>query len=130
VQEYPFQTYLENGLKLDFHFAIDMTAASGESQNVTYLTIMEKIETHFQTVAASLSGFGGKAGPNTSNLDFINGGDCSFGAINAFNEMKKGFVPGGPANYEIIIKRVRPHIVDDFNYRVLCILTASPPNDL
>ena len=30
VQDYPFSTYIENGLKLEFHFAIDLTTANGE----------------------------------------------------------------------------------------------------
>lgn len=28
VQEYPFSTYIENGLRMDFHFAVDLTKAN------------------------------------------------------------------------------------------------------
>ena len=59
-------------------------------------------------VAKSLLAFGAKAAPNKTNLDFINGGDCSFGSANAYRPMLDNFIFAGPANYELVIKRVRP----------------------
>lgn len=99
-----------------------------------YAKALDEIESKFSIIGKSLTAFGGKAGAHNSSLDFIHGGDTSFGAVEAYNQMMKNFHLGNPANYELVIKRVRNLEMrsgeDDFSYRVLFVLTASKPNDV
>lgn len=108
---------------MDFHFAVDLTSANGDHPVDSnkqpslhtlgvYAKLMEELETIFGVVAKSLSAFGAKAAKNRQTLDFIQGGDCSFGAANAYRSMPDSFILAGPANYEQVIKRVRPNKAD------------------